>query len=639
MIAFVTSHFALCVVGVLILIFLGLAVGYVVGNNVYNHNADETLNDAIRSLEYQGAVRSSIIDNVNLGVITYDSNGIVYYNRTIQDLEGFLRDGKVPENMESFLDLYEQDNQLKADYLLNIENTDSSIRVNYKTGTKIFEIRILHKLYDSNRLDIVIVDDITQLKDDERRQKDLAANVSHELKTPLTVIRASEFFINKITPDNMPEYDELKKWGARIISNAVRMQDIVQDFLTLSMCQDSVPMTIVDIGDVIRHAMSSVSEYPGREQVDITVPENMYYPLVFGSETLIMRIVINLLTNAIKYISYEGKTQPHKVDIKISAIGDRIGVEVADNGMGISEENIGYLFERFFRVENSGSRETGGTGIGLSIVKDIVDMHEGTISVTSQPGYGSSFTVMLPLAAAVFENVYEDAKTGIVSAKSYFRNAADFIGVQAVEAVRSMGYEDAMEAADEYEATPSGQKSIRDMRFIELLKIFGDERYTDLVDELTFIDPDVLDGIGDAREEDEPGCGREEVLPIEKDTSEEITTEGDESSDAPPESAEPAETEEERRIREDRERREEAKAILTRQILPRAVPGNSDSSHMTAKQAVTVHPEPADPASAAPKRKKRKGSLFLDLTPSSEDNNETEIKSAVRQVLDESEGK
>jgi hypothetical protein len=110
-----------------------------------------------------------------------------------------------------------------------------------------------------------------------------------------------------------------------------------------------------------------------------------------------------------------------------------------------------------------------------------------------------------------------------------------------------------------------------------------------------------------------------------------------------PEPVEPVETEEQRAAREDRERREEAKAILTQQILPRAVPVKpakvqAEPSEGTRKQAVTVHPEANDSIRSAP-RKKRKGSLFLDLTESSEDNNEAQIQSAVRQVLDETEGK
>ena len=660
MISFITTHFALCVVGVCILIFVGLAVGYIVGNNVYNHNADEKVKQIIDKLEYQGLVRSSIIDNVSLGVITYDANGIVYNNHTIETMD-FLEGKDIPATMDAFLDRYEQGNHLKSDYLLNTDNSDSAIRVNYNSGKKIFEIKILHKIYEDSRLDIVIVDDITQIEDDERRQKDLAANVSHELKTPLTVIRASELFINNITPDNMPSYEQIKTWGNRVIVNAVRMQDIVQDFLTLSQCQDKVPMTIVDIGQIIGRAVASVSEYPGRDKVNITVPENMYYPLVYGNENLVMRVVINLLTNASKYISYEGKTESDRVDINVSAIDDRIAIEVSDNGRGVPEKDVDYLFERFFRVDNSGSRETGGSGIGLSIVKDIVDMHEGTISVSTKLMSGSSFTVMLPIAGSVFEYVYEDAKTGIVSEKAYFRSAAEFMALQAVEAARSMGYDDIEGIADEFEAIPLGETTLRDQKMVELLKAFGDDRYTDLVDELTFIEPDMIDEAvaviehaGEKDDEEEELFEEKEIVPEltapasepAEESAEEPEAEVSEENEAAIEPETPpvhVETEEERLAREDRERREEAKAILTQNILPRAVPvkatANAQPSEASRKQAVTVHPDEPVIKKSGSRKKRKGGSLFLDLTASTEDNSGAQIQSAVRQVLDETEGK
>ncbi|MCQ2516730.1 MAG: ATP-binding protein [Saccharofermentans sp.] len=618
MIAFVTSHFALCVVGVCFLIFAGLAFGYIVGNNVYNHNADEEIDNVINKLRYEGGVHNSIINNVNLGIITYDPNGVVYYNRTVELMSSFLGGSEVPKTITEFLDKYEQNNHLKSDYLLNVDNTDTEIRVNYSNDGKIFEIKILHRIYNETRLDIVIIDDITQIKDDERRQKDLAANVSHELKTPLTVIRASEFFVNGISPDNMPSYDEVKKWGDRIVTNAIRMQDIVQDFLTLSMCQDTVPMTVLDIGNIISRALSSVQEYPGRDRVQINAPKDMYYPLVFGNENLIMRIVINLLTNAIKYMPYDGKQEPDKIEITVSPVGDRIGIEVSDNGRGVSQKDIGYLFERFFRVDTSGSRDAGGSGIGLAIVKDIIDMHDGTITVNSELYQGSSFTVMLPLAAGVFESVYEDAKAGVVSEKPYYRTAADFMAVQAVEAARSMGYDDVTGIADEYEAIPQGEKTLRDKKFAELLTAFGDDRYIDLVDELTYIDPDMLD-----EDEWNEDVEAEDDAPIvaEIEAREEILRK---------------EQEEALRLeQEERERKEAARALLTQQILPRSVPAKSPEE--IKKESVTVHPK-EEKKSKSNGKKTKKTSLFLDLTGHSEDNN-MEIKSAVKQVLDETEGK
>ena len=243
---------ALFLVLFLIVMVASLFIGYLIGSNKFNKQADTAVNDVIEDLKYKGAVSNSIIENVGLGVIAYDKNGCVYCNHALSSLIGFLDDRKLPpKTIEDFLNTYDNKNHLKSNYILNLENQDSVVRANYMTDSRIYEIKIIHRYYEDNRIDIVIVDDITQIKDDERRQKDLAANVSHELKTPLTVIRASEFFVNSITPDKMPSYEEITKWGNRIVANAVRMQDIVQDFLILSMCSQVVPMTIIDLGEVI----------------------------------------------------------------------------------------------------------------------------------------------------------------------------------------------------------------------------------------------------------------------------------------------------------------------------------------------------------------------------------------------------
>ena len=619
---FVQEHLALCLAFSGIMFFSAMGIGYLVGNNTLNRKVDSDINDLIKRLRYDGQIRSSIIDNVNLGVIAYDSEGLVYNNSTLLELSEFIGgDGTIPRDIHAFLDRYEKDNHLKSNYLLNVDNDDSVIRANYIADRKIYEIKILHRSVEDTRLDIVIVDDITQVKDDERRQKDLAANVSHELKTPLTVIRASEFFVSNITPTNMPSYEELIKWGNRIIANAVRMQDIVQDFLILSMCSQSVPMTITDVGEAINRAVNNLSDYPGRDKVEIKVPEKMYFPLVYGNLNLIMRVIINLLTNGVKYIDYDGKTEPNTIEISVVEIGDRIGIEVKDNGRGIPAKDIDHLFERFFRVDNSGSRDVGGSGIGLSIAKDVADMHDGTISVSSNMGQGSAFTLVLPQAAGVFESIYDDAATGVISDNPYYRSAAEFMALQAAEAVRSLGYDDAAEAVEKYETTPYKDKDLHDKSMTELLVKMGKERYMDLVDELTYIEPDFEyeEEFDDLEDEDQVA----ETVPqvrqtpeISRDLMNELEQEGDKSE----------------------QEKEEARKILTQPILPRVIPKtepNSVRSEEKSKESVTIHPK------TEKKRYNNNGVSLGGKKPKKKEKktdkkDEPEIQSAVRKVLEES---
>ncbi|MCQ2532708.1 MAG: ATP-binding protein [Saccharofermentans sp.] len=616
----VANNTALCVVFVLLLVLIALAVGYVIGNHLLNKKLDDDIHDVIEQLRYDGAVRTSVIDNVNLGVIAYNKTGLIYSNSTINELEDFLGENKkIPESIDSFLDTYDKKNHLKSSYLLNYENNDSTVRANYVNGKHIYEIKVIQHISDSGKLDIVIVDDITQIKDDERRQRDLAANVSHELKTPLTVIRASEFFVNQITPDTMPSYEEIKKWGNRIVTNAVRMQDIVQDFLILSMCSQSVQMTIIDIGEAINKAVSNLSDYPGRDAVEIVVPQNMYYPLVYGNSNLIMRVIINLLTNAVKYINYEGKSDKNIITIKVVEIGDRIGIQVNDNGRGIPKSDIEHLFERFYRVDNSGSRDVGGTGIGLSIAKDVAGMHDGTINVTSELGSGSSFTLVIPQASGVFKSIYDDAVTGIVSEDPYYRNAADFMAVQTVEAVRSMGYDDALEEAEKYEKTPPEERSSHDKSLAALLLKVGQERYLELVDELTYIEPDDMD---DFEEEfDDAGIEDDDEFEVYATNSTDKTEQVEEI----PEQKSSIEDEELKK-----QQKAEARAILTQSILPRANAASKDISkeNSNKNEKVTIHPKSSNKMYNSNDMKDNEGAVAST--------GEQEHQSAVRQVLETS---
>ena len=217
------------------------------------------------------------------------------------------------------------------------------------------------------------------------------------------------------------------------------------------------------------------------------IPDKVIY-LAYGNSKLIISTIVNLLTNAIKYIGFEGKTVPNQVHISISVIDDRVAVQVDDNGRGIPAKDIDHLFERFYRVDNSGNREVGGSGIGLAIAKEIADMHDGVISVTSTFGQGATFVFSLPTGKTVFDAAYSDAKAGIVSDKPLHRAAAYFLGLQECEAVRSLGYKDLESVVDEYEIIPEPEVAARDKALAKLLSSFGDERFEELKDELLYVE-------------------------------------------------------------------------------------------------------------------------------------------------------
>ena len=492
------ENWMLVVVGVLFALVLGCLIGYLIGNTSLRSKVTANMD----GLERDMRIHKAVLDSVGIGMAVYDNKGAIFANETIFKLQDFLKGG-LPNTIDEFLNEFDNGNLLKSNYILSCENGINVVRVNYFVGRKIYEIKVIRKTGEQNDkyfsgevLNLVIVDDITQIKDDERRQKDLAANVSHELKTPLTSINNSVFsIINACGKGKMPERDNLLTWSQRIQDNSIRMQDIVSDFLVLSQCSHTSRMGIFDIRDCVEQAYAGMADYPGSRGVVFTLPDDTPMPLLYGNHKLIIRCVINLLTNAVKYINYDGKTARNQIHVSLHMIDDRVAVQVEDNGRGIPAKDIDHLFERFYRVDNSGSREVGGSGIGLAIAKEIADMHDGVISVSSVFGNGATFTLSLPTAKSVFNGVIQDVMTGVISEKPLYRAAAYFMGLQECEAVKSLGYTDLAKLVEEYEAISETDVPARDKALTDLLRAFGKERFASLEDELLSTDDfDETDG-------------------------------------------------------------------------------------------------------------------------------------------------
>ena len=492
------ENWMLVVVGVLFALVLGCLIGYLIGNTSLRSKVTANMDGLERDMQ----IHKAVLDSVGIGMAVYDNKGAIFANETIFKLQDFLKGG-LPNTIDEFLNEFDNGNLLKSNYILSCENGINVVRVNYYVGRKIYEIKVIRKTGEQNDkyfsgevLNLVIVDDITQIKDDERRQKDLAANVSHELKTPLTSINNSVFsIINACGKGKMPERDNLLTWSQRIQDNSIRMQDIVNDFLVLSQCSHTSRMGIFDIRDCVEQAYAGMADYPGSRGVVFTLPDDTPMPLLYGNHKLIIRCVINLLTNAVKYINYDGKTARNQIHVSLHMIDDRVAVQVEDNGRGIPAKDIDHLFERFYRVDNSGSREVGGSGIGLAIAKEIADMHDGVISVSSVFGNGATFTLSLPTAKSVFNGVIQDVMTGVISEKPLYRAAAYFMGLQECEAVKSLGYTDLAKLVEEYEAISETDVPARDKALTDLLRAFGKERFASLEDELLSTDDfDEVDG-------------------------------------------------------------------------------------------------------------------------------------------------
>ena len=245
------------------------------------------------------------------------------------------------------------------------------------------------------RLGVVAVfHDISDLKRLEKVRRDFVANVSHELRTPITVIKgyAETLLEGKLAAD--PERSA--RFLGIIYNHADRLAAIIGDLLTLSELESgdlSLEVSPISLESTVNSAIALLGEAAEQKGISITCGALNVPAKVLADRGRLEQVLINLLDNAIKYTPERGS-----ITISSTLEGEMAKLSVADTGPGIPAKDIPRIFERFYRVDSSRRRDQGGTGLGLSIVKHIVQLHGGTVTVSSTPGKGSVFSFTLRAA-------------------------------------------------------------------------------------------------------------------------------------------------------------------------------------------------------------------------------------------------
>ncbi len=222
----------------------------------------------------------------------------------------------------------------------------------------------------------------------EQIRKDFVANVTHELKTPLTSISG---FVETLQ-DGAAEDPEIRSKFLDIIAiEAARLKRLIEDILIISDIEnkrESNTDSDINVRESIEEILTSIGPIIEAKQVKI-ITSYAYEIYIGGNNDRFKQLMMNLIENAVKY-SFDGGT----VTITAEKKEGKIYISVKDEGIGISEEHLPRLFERFYRIDKSRSQKAGGTGLGLAIVKHIASLFEAEIRVQSEPGKGSTFTVV-----------------------------------------------------------------------------------------------------------------------------------------------------------------------------------------------------------------------------------------------------
>lgn len=237
---------------------------------------------------------------------------------------------------------------------------------------------------------VVTLHDITERKKLETIKRDFVSNVSHELKTPLTSIKGfAETLMEEVEGEG-------RKYIDIILKNTDRMVRIVQDLLILSRLEEktnSINIDILDLRELLQSTMKQFDPVIKERNLEMELDAGSGQMMVKGDRFGLEDLFTNLLDNAVRY------TEKGGIWIRLSVDGQWVVCEIRDTGIGIEQNHLERIFERFYVADASRSRATGGTGLGLSIVKHIVLLHKGEITVKSIPKIGTTFQVKLPLSS------------------------------------------------------------------------------------------------------------------------------------------------------------------------------------------------------------------------------------------------
>jgi two-component system phosphate regulon sensor histidine kinase PhoR len=271
----------------------------------------------------------------------------------------------------------------------------SGVRVEHRVtlsalGDRTFDVYAAPLAGSARQGAIAVLHDMTHLERLERVRRDFVANVSHELRTPLASIRG---YAETLLEGALEDRENNRKFVEIILSQAIRLNNIASDLLALSEIESNAlrpephPVSLRSALETALRTVESLARLHGVRLLWGELPDVQ----VLGHELRLEQALSNLLDNAVKFNRTDGEVRLETLVEDGWAI-----VTVADTGMGIASQDLPRIFERFYRADKARSRETGGTGLGLAIVRHAVEQMGGEVSVESEFGRGSRFTIRLP---------------------------------------------------------------------------------------------------------------------------------------------------------------------------------------------------------------------------------------------------
>ena len=347
----------------------------------------------VNEIEESEKQLNSILSNLVSGVVLIDDKGFV--DLTNHATERFLskHTSKITGREYSYVF-----GPLGIDHLIETVIEDNVKRHDeahiYFPEERILDVHIAPYYSQGwqQRGAIIVMHDITNIRRLEKMRSEFVANVSHELKTPITSVKG---FAETLLSGDVSDKETSDQFLRIIYDESERLNRLITDLLELSKIEkQAMPLQITDVNvnEIINNSTQTISKFARDKNITLHLPDDSAEPVhVEADKDRLGQIVLNLVANAVNYTSDNGE-----IFINVEEHTSKIVIWVRDTGMGIPEESLDRLFERFYRVDQARSRHSGGTGLGLAIVKHLVESHDGKIFVKSVEGVGSTFTVELP---------------------------------------------------------------------------------------------------------------------------------------------------------------------------------------------------------------------------------------------------
>lgn len=355
----------------------------------FNRMSDN-LNTSVRALKRRNIEFEAMLKSMASGVIAIDNNDIVMFtNDVFSQMVECSKDKIERQPFYTFMR-----NSVLFQTITEVRDTKETVM---REGTialadeKMVRVTATPLLKDNNKnLGILLIlEDITQIRKLENMRRDFVSNVTHELKTPLTSIRG---FVDTLKAGAIKEEQVAARFIDIIDIESERLSSLINDILLLSEIESKEEQVVApcNMDTVITDVIELLQPKIAHKNVVIVYnpkPDMDYYP---ANANRMKQLLINLLDNAVKY------TEVGTITIQCEKKKNKLILCVEDTGIGMEEEHLERIFERFYRVDKGRARKTGGTGLGLSIVKHIVERYNGKIKVESKLNKGTKFTIELP---------------------------------------------------------------------------------------------------------------------------------------------------------------------------------------------------------------------------------------------------